>query len=115
MRTNVNHVGAQFETGDYTIKPGTSPHVPAALLKFWLRDLREPLIPFTLCEPAPPVRARSRRALTARCRRGRRPAGATDCASGRRAHRSRCSAPQGNDALAEMNGAHGEHGGEAGL
>ncbi len=34
----------QFENGDYTIT-SSSPHAPAALLKEWLRDLSEALIP----------------------------------------------------------------------
>lgn len=35
----------QLESGDYDIKETGDPHPPAALLKAWLRDLAEPLIP----------------------------------------------------------------------
>jgi hypothetical protein len=34
----------QIEAGDYTIR-SSDPHLPASVLKHWLRDLEEPLIP----------------------------------------------------------------------
>jgi hypothetical protein len=37
----------QLESGNYDIKCN-SPHIPAALLKSWLRDSAEPLIPYAL-------------------------------------------------------------------
>jgi hypothetical protein len=40
-----------LERGDYVVKGG-SPHVPAALLKAWLRDLTTPLIPFDMYDAA---------------------------------------------------------------
>ena len=43
----VQQLRERFGDGDYEITT-TSPHVPAALLKFWLRDLKEPLIPCSL-------------------------------------------------------------------
>mmetsp|Transcript_13942 Transcript_13942/g.21074 ORF Transcript_13942/g.21074 Transcript_13942/m.21074 type:complete len:656 (-) Transcript_13942:126-2093(-) len=42
---------AQFDRGNYEVKE-TSPHVPAGLLKQWLRELAEPLIPTTSYEEA---------------------------------------------------------------
>ena len=38
----------RLEKGDYILSSIDSPHVPAALLKAWLRDLSVPLIPATL-------------------------------------------------------------------
>ena len=40
-----------MEKGDYDVKT-SSPHVPAALLKAWLRDLSVPVIPFELYDQA---------------------------------------------------------------
>ena len=38
----------RLEKGEYALSSIDSPHVPAALLKAWLRDLSSPLIPSTL-------------------------------------------------------------------
>jgi len=38
----------QYDCGYYTVDASVDPHVPANLLKMWLRDLPEPVIPFDL-------------------------------------------------------------------
>ena len=42
----VRRLRKQIEGGDYNIA-GDDPHLPASLLKQWLRGLEEPLIPTT--------------------------------------------------------------------
>ena len=37
-----------MERGKYDLKDITDPHVPSSLLKLWLRELAEPLIPANL-------------------------------------------------------------------
>jgi len=41
---------AQLASGDYDIKSGTDPNIVADVLKIWLRDLSEPIIPAHLYE-----------------------------------------------------------------
>lgn len=40
----------QFESGDLRVPADTSPHVPAALLKKWMRELTSPIMPDQLYE-----------------------------------------------------------------
>jgi hypothetical protein len=42
---NITELKLRLEKGDYSLGSITDPNVPASLLKFWLRDLAEPLIP----------------------------------------------------------------------
>jgi hypothetical protein len=42
----------QLERGTYTLGALDDPHVPASLLKLWLRELREPLVPAELYDAA---------------------------------------------------------------
>ncbi|KAI8845296.1 hypothetical protein BJ741DRAFT_587538 [Chytriomyces cf. hyalinus JEL632] len=44
----VNDLRITLERGKYDLKDITDPHVPSSLLKLWLRELAEPLIPATL-------------------------------------------------------------------
>lgn len=41
----ITELKLRIENGEYDLKNITDPHVPASLLKFWLRDLADPLIP----------------------------------------------------------------------
>ena len=45
-------VRKRLEGGDYRLSNVNNPHVPAAVLKAWLRDLSSPLIPFACYERA---------------------------------------------------------------
>ncbi|KAI8615026.1 hypothetical protein BC830DRAFT_1124468 [Chytriomyces sp. MP71] len=44
----VNDLRITLERGKYDLKDITDPHVPSSLLKLWLRELAEPLIPANL-------------------------------------------------------------------
>ncbi|KAJ3082452.1 hypothetical protein HDU99_002620 [Rhizoclosmatium hyalinum] len=44
----VNDLRIRLERGKYDLKGITDPHVPSSLLKLWLRELAEPLIPANL-------------------------------------------------------------------
>jgi len=46
--TDIQDLREQVENGDYKCAAVTSPHVPAALLKQWLRELKSPIVPFNL-------------------------------------------------------------------
>lgn len=50
-KTELDALQAQFEKGNYEVST-QSPHVPAGLLKKWLRDLGEPLVPDELYQEA---------------------------------------------------------------
>jgi len=46
--TDIQELREQVENGDYKCTGVTSPHIPAALLKQWLRELKSPVVPFIL-------------------------------------------------------------------
>jgi len=54
-KEDLNHLAQALEKGFITGKykfSSTSPHVPACMLKRWLRSLKEPLVPFSLYQEA---------------------------------------------------------------
>lgn len=46
----ITNLRLQIESGDYTVRT-RDPHVPAGLLKLWMRELDEPIIPEHLYDP----------------------------------------------------------------
>ncbi|KAJ3097429.1 hypothetical protein HDU97_004877 [Phlyctochytrium planicorne] len=47
----VNELRCRVEKGNYDYSGITDPNVPSSLLKFWLRDLADPLIPSDMYDP----------------------------------------------------------------
>ena len=46
--TSVTFQRARIELGNYDITGITDPHVPCSLLRLWIRDLPEPVIPYDM-------------------------------------------------------------------
>ena len=49
--SDLDRLKKQIQEGNYDVQEG-SPHVSAGLLKYWMRNLAEPLIPAPMYEPA---------------------------------------------------------------
>lgn len=47
-QVDLDQLRHNLESGVYHVPANVNPHVPAALLKFWLRELADPLIPYDL-------------------------------------------------------------------